>query len=268
MASSIETGARRIAGASVTATRRGLPREAPVAIVHNGSTHAVMMATPDDLEDFAVGFSISEGVVRDVSEIRSVEVVEHERGVELRLWLAPEVAAAVAARRRLIAGPTGCGLCGVESLEAAISPARRVPEGGTFDPEEVRRGFRALEGAQVLGRETRATHAAALWLPGTGLVAVREDVGRHNALDKLVGFAVRGGIAVEDAIVLITSRVSIEMVQKTATLGARVLAAVSVPTDLAVRTAAEAGITLVAVAREDSFEVFTHPERIRTAPPA
>lgn len=253
---------RKVADGAITAAERRLPREVPVAIVHNGSTHAVMMASPDDLEDFAVGFSITEGVIRDLSDIRSLEVVEHEQGFELRLWLAPDVAATVAARRRLIAGPTGCGLCGVESLEAACTPARRVRDGGRFPAEAIPEGFAAMEVHQTLGRATRATHAAGLYRPGDGLLAVREDVGRHNALDKLVGFAVRNGVSTADAITLITSRVSIEMVQKTAVLGTPVLAAVSAPTDLALRTASEAGITLVAVARGRDYEVFSRAERI------
>ncbi|MCK0197454.1 formate dehydrogenase accessory sulfurtransferase FdhD [Ancylobacter sp. 6x-1] len=257
-----------VTGDGVVAGERTIPEEVPVAIVHNGSTYAVMMATPADLEDFGVGFSLTEGVIRDLSEIEQIETLSFEKeglpGVEVRLWLSGERAADAADRRRRLAGPTGCGLCGVESLEIAVRPARQVGAGRAFTGTQIARAIAALRPAQALNRETRAVHAAAFWEPEAGLIAVREDVGRHNALDKLVGHLVREGRAAEGGIVLLTSRVSIEMVQKTAMLGAVVLVAVSAPTALAVRTAEAAGITLVAVARDDGFEVFTHPHRVLT----
>jgi FdhD protein len=244
------------------AGERAIPEETPVAIVHNGSTYAVMMATPGDLEDFGYGFSLTEGVIGALSDVEAIETLEFEEGVEIRLWLNEERAGQQVARRRQIAGPTGCGLCGVESLELAVKPAKQVTEGRTFTAAEISRAIASLPPAQVLNHETRAVHAAAFWEPATGLVAVREDVGRHNALDKLVGHLVREGRDATGGIVLLTSRVSIEMVQKTAMLGASVLVAVSAPTALAVRTATRAGITLAAIARDDGFEVFTHPHRI------
>ena len=244
------------------AGERAIPEETPVAIVHNGSTYAVMMATPGDLEDFGYGFSLTEGVIGDLADVESIETLEFEEGVEIRLWLNQERAGEQVARRRQIAGPTGCGLCGVESLELAVKPARAVGEGRSFTAADISRAVASLPPAQQLNHETRAVHAAAFWEPEAGLVAVREDVGRHNALDKLVGHLVRQGRAAASGIVLLTSRVSIEMVQKTAMLGAPVLVAVSAPTALAVRTAEAAGITLVAIARDDGFEVFTHPHRI------
>ncbi|MFT0860033.1 formate dehydrogenase accessory sulfurtransferase FdhD [Ancylobacter sp. G4_0304] len=249
---------------------RAIPEETPVAIVHNGSTYAVMMATPADLEDFGVGFSLTEGVIGQPSDILSLEVLEFDEdeagvsGVEVRLWLDEELAGRQAARRRQIAGPTGCGLCGVESLELAVKPSRHVGEGRRFTRAEISRAIASLPPAQLLNHETRAVHAAAFWEPQAGLIAVREDVGRHNALDKLVGHLAREGRDAEGGLVLLTSRVSIEMVQKTAMLGATVLVAVSAPTALAVRTAQAAGITLAAIARDDGFEVFTHPHRIAT----
>ncbi len=246
---------------------RAIPEETPVAIVHNGSTYAVMMATPADLEDFGYGFSLTEGVIGALSDVEQIETLEFDEadgavGVEIRLWLNEARAGEQVARRRQIAGPTGCGLCGVESLELAVKPARRVSDGARFTTAEISRAVAALPPAQTLNHQTRAVHAAAFWEPTTGLVAVREDVGRHNALDKLVGHLVREGHAAEGGLVLLTSRVSIEMVQKTAMLGASVLVAVSAPTALAIRTAEKAGITLVAIARDDGFEVFTHPHRI------
>ncbi|MCK0206823.1 formate dehydrogenase accessory sulfurtransferase FdhD [Starkeya koreensis] len=262
----------RVARVAVTpsgaaAGERAIPEETPVAIVHNGSTYAVMMATPADLEDFGYGFSLTEGVIGALSDVEQIETLEFDEadgavGVEIRLWLNEARAGEQITRRRQIAGPTGCGLCGVESLELAVKPARAVPEGRRFTAAEISRAVASLPPAQRLNHETRAVHAAAFWTPADGLVAVREDVGRHNALDKLVGHLVRGGRDAGQGLVLLTSRVSIEMVQKTAMLGASVLVAVSAPTALAVRTAEKAGVTLVAIARDDGFEVFTHPHRI------
>lgn len=250
------------------AGERAIPEETPVAIVHNGSTYAVMMATPADLQDFGIGFSLTEGVIDGLADVEDLDILEYDEagvlGVEVRLWINAERAGQMVARRRQIAGPTGCGLCGVESLELAVKPARIVGEGRVFPAAEISRAIASLPPAQLLNHATRAVHAAAFWEPEVGLVAVREDVGRHNALDKLVGHLVRNERPAAGGIVLLTSRVSIEMVQKTAMLGASVLVAVSAPTALAVRTAQAAGITLAAIARDDGFEVFTHPQRIAT----
>jgi len=252
--SGIEAGGRRV------------PDEIAVAIVHDASTTVVMMATPADLEDFAVGFSLTEGAIESLADIRDMDVVVQGQGIEVRLWLTPTRAGHVTSRRRRLAGPTGCGLCGVESLAEAVRPPRTV--GGRdvrVEAPSLLAAMENLSAAQPLGRETRAMHAAGFWTPADGLTAVREDVGRHNALDKLIGARVRAGaIDAGRGAVLLTSRVSVEMVQKTAVLGAPILCAVSAPTALAIRTAEEAGITLVAVARSDGFEIFTRPERILT----
>ncbi len=248
-------------GEGRAAGTRAVPEEAPVAMVYDGGAHAVMMATPDDLEDFAVGFSLSEGIVSSVSEIRSIEVVEQAEGIELRMWLSSG-GAALAERRRRIAGPTGCGLCGIDSLAEAVRPVPKVGLGIRVSSAEIMGAMADLAPLQALNRETRAVHAAAFWRRGEGVVMVREDVGRHNALDKLVGGLARAGIDGASGLLLLTSRVSVEMVQKAAAAGITMLAAVSAPTALAVRAADAAGITLAAVARSDGFEVFTHPERI------
>lgn len=249
-------------GAGVEPRTRRVPEETPVAFTYNGASYAVMMATPSDLADFAVGFSLTAGVIDSPADIESLEIVTHDAGVELRMWLAAARGAAFSERRRRLAGPTGCGLCGVESLAAAVPPTRSVAEGVTIAPETVSSALPALAAAQELNGSTKATHAAGFFAPGHGLISVREDVGRHNALDKLIGDLFRRGVAGGTGFVVITSRVSVEMVQKAAVLGASVIVAISAPTALAIRTAERAGITLVAIARADGFEIFTHPRRI------
>jgi FdhD protein len=247
---------------------RAVPEETAVAFTYNGTTHAVMMATPQDLTDFAFGFSLTEGIVSSVDEVESLDVVESECGVELRMWLAAPRRAALSARRRQLAGPTGCGLCGIESLSEACRPPPAVPAGERFAPHDIMQAIDAIATAQPLNRETRAMHGAAFWQNARGLVAMREDVGRHNALDKLGGALARSRIASRSGAVLLTSRVSVEMVQKTAFIGVPLIVAISAPTALAIRTAKSAGITLAAIARGDGFEIFTHPHRITREPVA
>jgi FdhD protein len=247
----------------VTDGNRTVPEETPVAFTYDGGSYAVMMATPQNLEDFALGFSITEGVIASPADIRQLDVVWHDAGVELRMWLNEPRAAVLSERRRYLAGPTGCGLCGIDSLDEAVRAVARVRDGQVFAAAEIMRALEALPPRQELNRQTRAVHAAAFWRPDAGLAAVREDVGRHNALDKLAGALRCGDVPGHNGMVLLTSRVSVEMVQKTAAIGAPLLVAVSAPTALAVRTAEAAGITLAAVARGDGFEIFTHPARIK-----
>lgn len=241
---------------------RSIPEETAVALTYNGGTHAVMMASPQDLEDFAVGFSLNEGVVRSLKDIEYFEEVEVDDGIELRMWLDQPNAERLSERRRHIAGPTGCGLCGIDSIVEATRPAATLGSGRDFSPAEVMEAMQGIARLQKLNIETRAVHAAAFWAPEQGVVALREDVGRHNALDKLAGSLARSAINTRSGIVLLTSRVSVEMVQKTASIGASVMVSVSAPTALAVRMADAANITLAAVARADGFEIFTHPHRI------
>jgi formate dehydrogenase accessory protein FdhD len=241
---------------------RLIPEETPLALTYNGGTHAVMMGTPQNLEDFAVGFSLSEGIVTSVDDIQSLDVIRLDDGIELRMWLAQENAGRISERRRHIAGPTGCGICGIESIAEAVRPSAVVPQGRTFTPDQIMTAMQGIAPLQTINMQTRAVHAAAFWSPAHGIVALREDVGRHNALDKLAGSLARSRTNASGGLVLLTSRVSVEMVQKTAAIGASVMVAVSAPTALAVRTAEAAGITLIAVARSDGFEVFTHGGRV------
>jgi FdhD protein len=263
LASGAETlpGVRwRTEGAAVF--QRAAPAETPVAISYDASTYAVMMATPLDLEDFALGFSLTEGVIETLDEAGEVEVVASALGLEARMWLKPERRARLATRRRHMAGPTGCGLCGVDSLAEVLRTPPVVGGDLTLTPHDLLTAMATMAGAQALNHQTHGVHAAAFWRPAEGLVAIREDVGRHNALDKLAGALARRGEPGATGAILLTSRVSVEMVQKAAVIGAPILVAVSAPTALAVRTAQAAGLTLCAVARADGFEVFTHPERL------
>ena len=246
------------AAGAVSSGGRVLPEEVAVALSFNGTTQAVMMATPHDLIDFAYGFAMTEGIAL-ADEVEAVEVVELANGIDVQVWLQPQAEARLTNRRRTMAGPVGCGLCGIDSLDEALRKVRSVPKSSfIIGPAEVMQAVAALPGAQPLHDATRAVHAAGFW--AGGLVAVREDVGRHNALDKLAGHLIRQPAAI--GAVVLTSRVSIDMVQKVAALGAPMLIAVSAPTAHAVTLADEAGITLIALAKADRFEVFTHSERL------
>jgi len=247
--------------------QRVLPEEVPVAFTYNRVTYAVMLASPVDLADFAIGFSLTEGVIANPAEIEELEIVEREQGIELRMSLAADRETAFHARRRHLTGASGCGLCGIESLAEAVRTPPLVPDGLCFSPEQIAAAMAALPAAQTLNRATHAVHAAAFWTQVAGLVACAEDVGRHNALDKLAGGLRRRGVDPALGVLLLSSRVSVEMIQKCAMIGIPVLVAISSPTALAVRMAEAAGITLIGVARDDGFEIFAHAERIRTASP-
>lgn len=241
---------------------RTIPEETAIAFTFNTASYAVMMATPQDLKDFAIGFALTEGVVTSTDGIDDIEIITEDVGIELRVWLKAKDASEFLGRRRKLAGPTGCGLCGVESLTEAMRPPPPVGAGKALRPEEIMIAVSSLDSHQEFNLKTHAVHGAGFWDPARGLVAVREDVGRHNALDKLAGALAREGATAGQGLVVLTSRVSVEMVQKSAMIGAPIIAAVSAPTALAVRMAEACGMTLVAIARQDGFEVFTHPHRI------
>jgi formate dehydrogenase accessory protein FdhD len=243
-------------------SERAIPEETAIAFTFNTASYAVMMASPQDLEDFAVGFALTEGVVSSLDAIDTIEVVEEEIGIELRVWLKAKDAAEFLGRRRKMAGPTGCGLCGVESLKAAVRAPAPLTRGATIDPAAIHRAFEALPARQPLHRSTGAAHAAA-WADASGtLIEVREDVGRHNALDKLVGALVGNRFAPRAGFALVTSRASVEMVQKAASAGIGLLAAISAPTAYATRVAATAGLTLVGMARAGRLTAYTHPDHL------
>jgi FdhD protein len=251
-------------GSLVEGTRI-IPEETAIALTYNGGTYAVMMATPRDLRDFAIGFSLDEGIIQSPNDLDSLDIVELDDGIELRMWLAQSKADRLSERRRHIAGPTGCGLCGIDSIAEAIRPAAIVTQGRSFSPQQITAAMQSIPALQTINIETRAVHAAAFWSPARGIVALREDVGRHNALDKLAGALAQDRISASEGMVLLTSRVSVEMVQKAAAMGVSLMVAVSAPTALAVRMADAAGITLAAIARADGFEIFTHPGLIASA---
>lgn len=243
---------------------RSLPEETPVALVFNGETQAVMMATPADLEDFAVGFALGEGIVQTPAQIEALEIVEHEQGIEVQMLLDDGATHALRERRRAMTGPVGCGLCGIDSLDQAIRCLPAVSADLRLSQQDVSQATEALRAHQPLHDQTHATHAAGFLRPNQGIVAACEDVGRHNALDKLIGHLQNRGISPETGAIVLTSRISVELVQKAAFANCPMLIAVSAPTALAVRTAEQAGVTLVAFARGGGFDLYSHPERILT----
>ena len=250
--------------------------EVPIALIYNGVSHAVMLATPQDLEDFALGFSLSEGILHSKSELYDVEIITQPLGIELRLDVATEAFVKLKEKRRSLVGRTGCGLCGAESLEQAL----RLPEktlnlventtsstGAAssliIPASSIIKAFQTIQTTQVLQQATGATHACA-WVDANGEVQLlREDVGRHNAMDKLIG-ALAKTPKKTDGFVLTSSRASVEMVQKVAIAGFSILAAISAPTGLAVRIAEDYGVTLVGFLRDNQFVIYTHSQRIKT----
>jgi FdhD protein len=222
----------------------------------------VMMASPDDLEDFAAGFSLSEGLITAPADITALEIIPLADGIECRVSLVPSRTAFLAARRRHLAGPAGCGLCGIDGLHQALRPLPKVASPLRVSAWQIADVLKKIPALQILNQATHGVHAAAFCdFTGAGII-LREDIGRHNALDKVIGALARRGADPARGAVFLTSRVSIELIQKTAIAGIPVLAAVSVPSARAVREAEACGITLVAVARDDGFEVMTHPGRI------
>lgn len=253
---------RRWRGGQIEQVQDDVAEEVPVAFTYHGIPHVVMLATPQDLEDLGVGFTFTEAVVETPAEIRGVEAATLDDACELRLTIAPERFSALLLRQRNLAGRTGCGLCGTETLEEAIRRPAPVGTGVTIGPAELHAALKDLQTKQPLNARTGSVHAAAWCLPGRGVQVIREDVGRHNALDKVIGALLRAGSDASTGYLLVSSRASYEMVQKAATAGISLMAAISAPTALAIRLAEDCGMTLIGFARDSSHVVYTHPQRL------
>ncbi|NJA07301.1 MULTISPECIES: formate dehydrogenase accessory sulfurtransferase FdhD [Methylomonas] len=237
--------------------------EVPVVLVYNTIPHVVMLTTPLNLEDFGLGFSLTEDIIRHPAELLSVKVVQRAKGVEVRMQIPEARFDNLHGKGKNMTGRTGCGLCGATTLEQAIRPARRVGDGSILDAALLSRAFESMQQQQALNLLTGAVHAAAWLEPERGIAMVREDVGRHNALDKLIGALARTGCDFSAGWLLVTSRASYEMVQKAASVGISLLAAISAPTALAIRLADECGLTLVGFTRNENHTIYTHPFRLQ-----
>lgn len=236
--------------------------EVPVAMVYNGVSYAVLLATPRDLEDFGVGFSLTEAIVTDVEEIYDIAITEVSNGIEVRIAIALARGAALRERRRNIAGRTGCGLCGAGTLQEVVREPAPVASGLSLSGDILATAVKQMRSMQLLNSVTGAVHAAAwVWQEGP-VEIVREDVGRHNALDKLIGVLARRAVDFSRGFVVVTSRASYEMVQKSATVGIGCLAAISAPTGLAIRLAEKAQLTLIAFVRDHGYVVYANPQRV------
>ena len=254
--------ARALRGGTVAPTHECVPQEIAVALEYNGVSHVVMLATPADLEDFALGFSLTEGLIDAPEDLLEFDSSARDNGIVLSLRITARCEARLKDRRRNLAGRTGCGLCGTDSLDQVLRvPARALPP-TRVSAAALQRSVRELGQRQPLQQATGATHAAA-WCALDGSVRlVREDVGRHNALDKLIGAMARATIDTAQGLVAITSRASVEMVQKTALAGVAVLAAVSAPTLLAVQSARRSGLMLAGFVRDDRATIYCGAERL------
>ena len=259
---STEISVDRWSQGATTHTTDQVAEEVPIAIVFHNVPHVVMLATPANFEDFAVGFTLSEGLVARPDEIREVEVTQGAEAVDVRVTVVWERFTELLHRRRNLTGRTGCGLCGAETADDAIREVAKVGPGTNVTTQDLHAAIEQLGSLQPINSRTGSVHAAAWVIPGKGIQLVREDVGRHNALDKAIGALVRGKADLAEGYMLITSRASFEMVQKCATVGISFLAALSAPTAFAVRLAQKSGLTLVAFARRDRHVVYANPERL------
>lgn len=252
---------QRVDNESVTRAEATVAEETPVALVYNGWPHVVMMCTPADIEDFALGFTLTEEIVPDRGAVASINVVRYSQGIEVEIAIPEAASEALRQRGRSLVGRTGCGLCGVTTIDDALRPGHAVASQGRIAPAALFRAGKELPSRQRFNEGTGSVHAAA-WARVDGeILMTREDVGRHNALDKLIGAMVKDGIDPAEGFAVVTSRASYELVQKCAVAGIPLLAAVSRPTGLAVRMAEAAGITLAALLRGNSVNLYSHPSR-------
>ena len=236
--------------------------ETPVVLEYNGISHAVMLASPADLEDFALGFSLTEGILHDPSELYECDVIPQEQGMLVQMRIAAERFMQLKDKRRSMTGRTGCGICGAESLDQAIRCPAPVTHQHTIDAALLFAGMQSMQQLQPMQQRSGATHAAA-WMQADGVIdCVREDVGRHNALDKLIGAMVSAGKDFSQGALLITSRASYEMVQKSAAMGIGIVAAISAPTSLAIALAEQTGVTLAGFVKRDTHVIYSHAARL------
>jgi formate dehydrogenase accessory protein FdhD len=263
-AASATLGAERWEGASHEAIEQAIAAEMPLALTYNGTSYVVMMGTPADLEDFALGFSLAEAIVKRAGEVGPIQVTDHGRGLQIDVTIPERRARMLGARPRNLAGRAGCGLCGIAELDQALRPLPWLEPGPVVSSSTLLAAVENVPALQLLNREVRSVHAAAWFTVEGEPILAREDVGRHNALDKMIGARARMSPegAYAPGFAVITSRMSVEMVQKAATAGIGLLVALSAPTTLAIETAESCGLTLVAGARADGFQAYTHPQRI------
>jgi FdhD protein len=262
-ATSREVEVQREQGGTIEHATDFVAEERPVGLLYQGIPHVVMLASPADLEDLGVGFTLSEGIVPDRSDIHSVELVNKVDSLAVNLQISGPSFSALLRRQRNLTGRTGCGLCGVETVEEAIRNPPPVRSDVRVTRDELHTALASLHTRQPVNLRTGSVHAAAWVLPGQGIQLAREDVGRHNALDKVIGAMVRADIDCSEGYFIITSRASFEMVQKAAMVGVSFVAAVSAPTALAIDIAERTGVTLVGFARADRHVIYSHPERVR-----
>jgi FdhD protein len=241
---------------------RMLVNEVPVAIVFNGTTAAVMMASPVDIAAFALGFALTEGYIFELSHIENFEEIVTAQGIEARFWVSALAAEKISERRRTALGPMGCGLCGIDSLGQALRTVPHVADGPVFTASEISQSCEDIKAFQPLHDQTRSAHAAGFIVPKQGVIFAKEDVGRHNALDKLCGTLASQKVAPQSGAIIMTSRLSVDLVQKTAMMKCAILIGVSAPSSLAVEVAESVGMTLIAFCRHNSFEVFTGKQRV------
>ncbi len=239
-----------------------IAEEVPISLIYNGMPHVVMLATPTNLEEFALGFSITEGIIKSPQELLSARVYNRSNGIEVQIKIPEERFQCMSDKGRNLTGRTGCGLCGASTLKQAIRKPSEVVGDLRVSAIDLSNALTELVSFQKLNKMTGAVHAAAWVIPGKGIIDIREDVGRHNALDKLIGFLLRTEKELSSGFVLVTSRASFEMVQKTAWVGINMLVAISAPTGLAIRLANETNLTLIGFARGDQHVVYTHPHRL------
>ena len=254
----------RYRNGAVASVRDAIAEEIPVAFVYNERPHAVMMATPADLADFALGFSLSEGIIDSAAQCTGIDIVEALAGIELRIAIPAEKAAVLEDRVRELTGRTGCGLCGAQTLDAAVRHPPAVSDVPDVEEKALQRALGEMQKMQIVNVATGAVHAAA-WADSAGqIVLLREDVGRHNALDKLIGAMQHAGVDPRTGFLIVTSRASYEMVMKAATVGIGFLAAISAPTALAIALAKETNVTLVGFARADGYGIYANAQRLLT----